>query len=101
MAEAGAAGIVFADRNEQGARAAAEESKRYAQNPNYRAIAVAVDVTDPSSVQEMANKTMNEFGRIDYSVNSAGVSKLINIGSLLITLHGNWRLPLYAIEFQD
>ncbi len=94
MAEAGAAGIVFADRNEQGARAAAEESKRYAQNPNYRAIAVAVDVTDPSSVQEMTNKTMNEFGRIDYSVNSAGVSKLMNIGPLLITLHGNWRLPL-------
>lgn len=75
MAETGVAGIVFADRNEQGARAAAEESKCYAQNPSYRAIAVAVDVTDPSSVQGMVDKTMMEFGRIDYNVNSAGVSK--------------------------
>lgn len=74
MAEAGVAGIVFADRNEQGARAAAEESKCYAQTPSYRAIAVAVDVTDPSSVQEMVDQTMKEFGRIDYNVNSAGVA---------------------------
>lgn len=78
MAEAGVAGIVFADRNEQGAREAAGESKCYAQNPNYRAIAVAVDVTDPSSVQEMVDQTVKEFGRIDYSVNSAGVSEQIH-----------------------
>ena len=77
MAEAGVAGIVFADRNEQGARTAAEESKCYSQNPNYRSMAIAVDVTDPSSVQEMVDQTMKEFGRIDYSINSAGVSKKI------------------------
>ena len=71
----GVAGIVFANRNEQGARAAAEESKCYAQNAQYRSIAVAVDVTDPSSVQEMVDQTIQEFGRIDYGFNSAGVSK--------------------------
>lgn len=75
MAEAGVAGIVFADRNEQGARAAAEKSKCYAQQPDYRAIAIAVDVTDPSSVQEMVELTIKKYGRIGYSVNSAGVSK--------------------------
>ena len=75
MAEAGVAGIVFADRNEQGARAAAEQSKCYAQNPQYRSIALVVDVTDPSSVQGMVDQTIKEFGRIDYSINSAGVSR--------------------------
>ena len=48
-------------------------SKKFAKNPEYRAIAVKVDVTDPESVQSMVDTAIKEFGRIDHSVNSAGV----------------------------
>lgn len=64
---------MFADINENGAQEAATESKKFASNPAYRAIAVRVDVTDEASVQAMVDTAMEEFGRIDYFVNSAGV----------------------------
>lgn len=66
-------GVVFADLNEDAATKAAEESKSLAINANYRAIAVCVNVSDESSVRAMVETTVKEFGRIDYSVNSAGV----------------------------
>jgi NAD(P)-dependent dehydrogenase (short-subunit alcohol dehydrogenase family) len=52
----------------------AAESIHVAVNPDYRAIVVAVDVSDPSSVRDMVARAIAEFGRIDYCVNSAGVS---------------------------
>ncbi|KAJ8066332.1 hypothetical protein OCU04_005406 [Sclerotinia nivalis] len=69
IAESGAAGILFADINEKGAEESAIESKKYASNPAYRAIFTRVDITE-NSVQATA---IQEFGRIDYNVNSAGV----------------------------
>jgi NAD(P)-dependent dehydrogenase (short-subunit alcohol dehydrogenase family) len=36
-------------------------------------VAVKVDVSDEASVQSMVDATVKEFGRIDYSINSAGV----------------------------
>ena len=73
FAEAGAKGVAFADINEEGALAAAEESKKLAENANFKAIAVKVDITDEASVDNMVQSALKEFGRIDYSVNSAGV----------------------------
>ncbi|MCJ1333643.1 hypothetical protein MMC10_010343 [Thelotrema lepadinum] len=73
LAEAGAVAVAFADLNLPGAQQAVEESKRWAINPDYRAIAVQVDVASPESVQSMVDSTVREFGRIDHSVNSAGV----------------------------
>ena len=73
FAEAGAIGVVIADINEEGALAAAEESKKCAENANFKAIAVKVDITDEASVENMVRTTVEEFGRIDYNVNSAGV----------------------------
>jgi NAD(P)-dependent dehydrogenase (short-subunit alcohol dehydrogenase family) len=66
-------GIVFADINEQGAKEAAEQSKQYATHAEYRAVVVQVDVTNVESVQAMVNTAVEEFGRIDYSIHSAGV----------------------------
>lgn len=74
FAEAGAAGVVFADLNYEGALANAEKSKTFAINPDYRALAIKVDTTDPTSVKEMVDFTVKEFGQINYSINSAGVS---------------------------
>ena len=69
--------MVFADINYKGAQEAAEKSMMHDKNENYRPIAVTVDVTDLASVQDMVEKTVAEFGRIDYNVNSAGVRILI------------------------
>jgi NAD(P)-dependent dehydrogenase (short-subunit alcohol dehydrogenase family) len=76
---------VFADLNYEGALENAEKSKVFATNPQYRALGIKVDTSDPESVQEMVNRTISEFGRIDYSVNSAGVrTSLFTIVSLVI-----------------
>lgn len=74
FAEAGAKGVIFADINHEGVKAAAEESSKYARHAEYRALAVKVDLTDMQSVQDMVETTVRDFGRIDYAVNSAGVS---------------------------
>ena len=74
FAEAGAEGILFADINEDGAKESAEASKKFATHASYRPVAVKVDVSDVDSVQNMVDVAKKEFGRIDYSVNSAGVS---------------------------
>lgn len=76
FAEAGAKGVAFADMNEEGALAAAEESKKFAVHDSFKAIAVKVDITDEASVDNMVQTTLDKFGRIDYSVNSAGIGNL-------------------------
>ena len=69
----GARGVVLADRNHDAALEAAHESELVATNPAYKAVAIAVDVSDGASVDEMVKAAVQAFGRIDYSVNSAGV----------------------------
>ncbi|KAL9123284.1 MAG: hypothetical protein Q9187_000156 [Circinaria calcarea] len=69
----GAQGVVFADLNLESAQAAASSSIAFATNPQYSALALRVDVADLKSVEEMVAKAVATFGRIDYSVNSAGV----------------------------
>lgn len=76
FAEAGARAVVFADANEQGARDAAEESKSISRNADYRSLALKVDIASEDSVQRMVDTTVNEFGRVDYSVNSAGIGNI-------------------------
>ena len=73
FAEAGAKGVCFADIDQNGVQEAAHASKNYATHPEYHAIAVEVNVTDPESVQAMVDRVVSEFGRIDHCVNSAGV----------------------------
>ncbi|PGH09848.1 hypothetical protein AJ79_05574 [Helicocarpus griseus UAMH5409] len=78
LAEAGAAGIVFADLNKAGAKEAAEKSKSLATNPSYKAIALKIDITKKASVQEAVAFTLKEFGRIDYGVHCAGIGTVSN-----------------------
>ena len=63
----------MADLNLEGALKVAKESRKVARNPCFNAVAVEVDVTDESSVENMIQTTLSEFHRIDYNVNSAGV----------------------------
>ncbi|KAJ0420600.1 oxidoreductase [Aspergillus carlsbadensis] len=73
IAEAGARAIVFADMNEETARASAAESKQYATNSEYTATHFVVNVSDEKRVQDMVDFVVSEFGGVDYAVNAAGV----------------------------
>ena len=71
--EAGILGLVFADIDFEKAKGAAEKSKQYGTNSQYKTLTVKVDVRNESSVQAMVNAAVKEFGRIDFCVNSAGI----------------------------
>ena len=88
--------MVFADLNFDAAQAGVESSKALATNPEYRALALAVDVADVKSVEGMVAQTVATFGRVDYSVNSAGVRNLVLSSSLPLPLP----LPLVAFSLK-
>lgn len=68
LAEAGSA-VVILDINQ--AKLAEVEASLKAQG--YQALAVTTDITDPASVNAMAQKVVDTFGRIDVLVNSAAL----------------------------
>lgn len=59
--------VVIADIDEERAQAEAEEIN----NAGGEAIAVKVDVRDSATLEQMIEKTVNAFGRLDVAVNSA------------------------------
>ena len=75
FAERGARAVAFADKNADAAREAAEKSRKLAICSAYQALAIEVDVADHESVRRMIAKTVEEFVKIDYAVNSAGVRR--------------------------
>jgi 3-oxoacyl-[acyl-carrier protein] reductase len=68
LAEEGAA-VVIAEIDAAAARAVAAELA----SAGHRALAVATDVAERASVEEMARRTVAEFGRIDVLVNNAAI----------------------------
>ncbi|KAI1104953.1 hypothetical protein F4804DRAFT_351473 [Jackrogersella minutella] len=69
----GARGVVLADLNQDAALQVARDSEAVATHPDYKAIAVSVDVSDVDSVDAMVKVAVDTFGGIDYLLNSAGV----------------------------
>lgn len=69
--------MAFADLNKEGAQDAAAEGKKYATNAEYQSLVIKVDVADEAAVQQMVDRVVKEFGRVDFAVNSAGVSGLV------------------------
>jgi NAD(P)-dependent dehydrogenase (short-subunit alcohol dehydrogenase family) len=63
------ASVALADWNEKQVIEAAE--KLAAQG--YNTISIKCDVSDDKQVEEMVNKTITAFGRLDYAYNNAGV----------------------------
>ena len=51
-----------------------EETAREVEAAGRRALAIPMDVTDEAQVQAMAQRTLEEFGRVDVLVNNAGIS---------------------------
>ncbi|MEV3855887.1 SDR family NAD(P)-dependent oxidoreductase [Streptomyces sp. NPDC050095] len=65
----GGANVVIADFNEQGAKEAAETLK----SEGVEAAAVALDVTQPASVESAVRFAVDTFGGLDLAVNNAGI----------------------------
>ena len=66
------ASIVIADIDEDSANEVAEKI----QSMGRESLAINTDVTDVSSVQNLVDKTMDKFGRIDILISNAGVSRM-------------------------
>jgi NAD(P)-dependent dehydrogenase (short-subunit alcohol dehydrogenase family) len=69
LAEMGA-NLVLCARKEERCRQAAGELQRL----GVKAIALACDVNDQSSIQQVVDSTVSQFGRIDVLINNAGIS---------------------------
>lgn len=78
LAASGARAVIFADIDFERVQESATASKAYATNPEYEARAYQIDVTSVESVNAVFAKAIEEFGRLDYLVNSAGVCHLPN-----------------------
>lgn len=68
LAEAGA-NIVVCDLDE-------DKCKKFASSLPTKSIGVGVDITNKLSVENLRNKTLNEFGRIDILVNNAAINDM-------------------------
>lgn len=68
FAEAGAA-VAMADWDDEAIKAAAANLAA----EGYKTLAIKCDVSDDQQVADMVNKTVAEFGRLDYAYNNAGV----------------------------
>jgi len=75
FAEAGAA-VVLADRAVEAAEAAAAAIR----DGGGQASAVAVDVADPQSVDEMVRQSIARHGRIDVLINNAALFSTLKVG---------------------
>ncbi|KAF1994391.1 NAD(P)-binding protein [Amniculicola lignicola CBS 123094] len=105
FAESGCLGVVFADLNLSGAQEAADESKQYARNSKYQALAVEVDISANGDVQRMVDAVVERFGRIDYLVNAAGIGGLsvlptseLNLGHFDRLIDVNLKGAVYCIR---
>jgi NAD(P)-dependent dehydrogenase (short-subunit alcohol dehydrogenase family) len=72
FAESGAS-VALADRNENAARAAADELTAR----GHKAIAILCDVADDTQVEAMVKQTVASFGRLDAVYNNAGVQNVL------------------------
>jgi NAD(P)-dependent dehydrogenase (short-subunit alcohol dehydrogenase family) len=68
FAKAGAA-VTMADWDDKAVREAAAQLAA----EGYQTLAIQCDVSDDKQVQDMVDKTVETFGRLDYAYNNAGV----------------------------
>ena len=75
LAKEGVSGLIVADLAIDAARDTIAECHIVATNTQFQGKAVSVDITREDSVRSLFKEMVSAFGRTDYSVNSAGVSK--------------------------
>jgi meso-butanediol dehydrogenase/(S,S)-butanediol dehydrogenase/diacetyl reductase len=69
--EGAAVGVL--DVNLEGAEATAQEVK----NQRRKAVALQIDVSDPTAVKAIVSSAITDLGRVDLLVNSAGVREIV------------------------
>ena len=84
FAELGAA-VVVADSDVRNGEAAARDIR---ERFGVQAVFIHLNVTEPDSVQNMVKNTVNQFGRLDYAFNNAGVPD--GSTSLRVSTQANW-----------
>jgi hypothetical protein len=72
----GASRVLVADLDHAAACRVAEECQAMASSVDFQAMATQVDVCSEQSVGQATSMATHVFGRIDYCVNSAGISNL-------------------------
>lgn len=77
LAREGASAVLIGDRDIEAADKVVRKCIAVATNSDFRAEAVKVDVSKEDSVRGMFQHMVDTFGRLDYVVNSVGVSVLI------------------------
>lgn len=70
---------------------AADKVAKAIQDQGGEAIAIKTDISEPTSTQEMAKRTVDRFGRIDILVNNAAI-----FGRVLIS-----RVPFWKIDIEE
>jgi len=73
LAREACSGIAVADINADALAEVQKEIVEIATNKDFKCITVNVDVRDEGSVTDMVRQTVENFGRIDYAVNCAGI----------------------------
>jgi len=86
LAKEGCAGVALADINLSSAQTVKKELETIATSPKFKCVAIQVDVQDEESIIAMVKETVAAFGRVDYSVNCAGIGM---------------KKPLADMELQD
>ncbi|MRE71771.1 SDR family NAD(P)-dependent oxidoreductase [Staphylococcus sciuri] len=70
LAQAGVQ-IIIADHNVSSIKETLSEIK---QSEDFETVALKVDITDPTSVNQMLNNVIEQFGKIDMLVNKVGMT---------------------------
>ncbi|KAF3025871.1 hypothetical protein E8E14_014811 [Neopestalotiopsis sp. 37M] len=79
LAEAGARVVVFADMDLRTAETSSEESRKFATHKDYQTRVFEMNVQDEKSVQAMVDFVIEEFGRLDYAINVAGIGDGVHV----------------------
>jgi NAD(P)-dependent dehydrogenase (short-subunit alcohol dehydrogenase family) len=84
------ASVVVADKLTEQAKEIAEKISA----AGHKALCVGLDVTDPASVRDLAERTVDKYGRIDGLVNNAGIWGDLTMSSTLETDPAYWDLVM-------
>src|ERR1700732_4757691 len=94
LAREGAA-VVVADINAEAAQGVAKQIVA----DGGTAVSIPVDVSDPVSAKEMADRTLSEYGGIDYLVNNAAIFGGMKL-DLLVTVDWDYYKKFMSVNLE-
>ncbi|KAJ2983297.1 hypothetical protein NUW58_g6273 [Xylaria curta] len=107
LAKAGARALLISDIDLEAAEETAAKALQLATNPEIQVKTFQLDVSIEGDVKKAVAYTVEEFGRIDYCVHSAGASQLIFLISKRMLTESSGKIsastfnPVSAADFGD